>query len=95
MYAVIFTAELNEPDAGYSATAGRLRQLALNEYGCLKFVPCSEGDVEIAISYWSCLDDIQAWKNNPEHRQAQEIGKSRWYKSWHVQIVEVLREYGS
>jgi heme-degrading monooxygenase HmoA len=94
MYAVIFRAEFNHPDAGYSAAAARLRQLALNDYGCLKFISCSEDGREIAISYWSSLEDIQAWKNNTEHRKAQELGKSRWYKSYKVEVVEILREYG-
>lgn len=94
MYAVIFRAEIKQLDAGYSDIAQRMRELALGEYRCLEFVSSSEGNIEVAISYWESLEDIQAWKNNPEHRRAQELGKSRWYKSYNVQVVEVLRVYG-
>jgi heme-degrading monooxygenase HmoA len=51
--------------------------------------------VEIAISYWPSQDNIRAWKNNPEHQKAQAQGKSRWYKSYQVQVVEVLHQYAS
>lgn len=93
MYAVIFRAEINELDAEYPAVGARLRELAMNDYGCAEFISSTEGGYEVAISYWPNLEYIQAWKDNPEHRRAQALGKSRWYKSYRVQIVEILREY--
>lgn len=75
--------------------AERMRQLALSEYGCREFVACMEGGHEIAISYWDSESQIKAWKENSEHLRAQGRGRSRWYKSYTVQIVEVVREYGS
>jgi len=93
MFAVIFRAEINELDGAYAATAQRMRELAIEEYGCTEFTSCTEGSVEIAISYWPGRDNIQAWKNNPEHQKAQALGKSRWYKSYRVQVVEILRQY--
>ena len=95
MYAVIFKAEINEIDQLYSDTADRMRELAINEYGCTEFTSCTEGAFEIAISYWPSREHIKAWKSNPEHRQAQKLGKSRWYKSYQVQVVEVLNQYVS
>jgi heme-degrading monooxygenase HmoA len=93
MYAVIFRAEINELDAEYSDMTARMRELALNDYGCLEFFSTTDGSVRVAISYWPDLDSIKAWKNNIEHQQAQALGKSRWYRSYQVQVVEVLREY--
>ncbi len=95
MYAVIFRAEVKEFDESYSDMANRMRELAINEYGCIEFSSCTEGNSEIAISYWSSKEAIQAWKNNPEHKQAQALGKSKWYRSYQVQVVEVLHQYGS
>jgi len=95
MYAVIFKAEVNKLDKAYSEMASRMRELAINEYGCTEFTSCMEGNSEIAISYWPSKEAIQVWKNNPEHQQAQALGKSKWYKSYQVQVVEVLNQYGS
>ena len=93
MFAVIFTAEINQLDDLYSKTAIRLRDLAISEYGCTKFTSCTEGDREIAISYWQSKEQIQAWKNDPIHRQAQQHGRANWYKSYSVEIVEILHQY--
>lgn len=95
MYAVIFTAEVALLDSEYSETASRMREIAMAEYGCTEFISTTEGNNEIAISYWPSLDAIRAWKSNPDHLRAQALGKSRWYKSYNVQVVEVLREYGA
>ena len=95
MYAVIFTAKIGGLDDGYSRLAARMRQLALEEYGCTQFTSCSEGDQEIAISYWPSLEQIQAWKQNSKHLAAQALGRNKWYKSYKVEVVEILREYDS
>jgi len=41
----------------------------------------------------SSQEQISAWKNDPLHKHAQELGRSKWYKSYSVQIVEIIREY--
>ncbi|MEM8498049.1 MAG: antibiotic biosynthesis monooxygenase [Pseudomonadota bacterium] len=94
MYAVIFIAEVASLDSEYSETAARMREIAMSEYSCTEFTSTTEGNKEIAISYWPSLDAIRAWKSNPDHLKAQQLGKSKWYKSYKVQVVEVLREYG-
>jgi hypothetical protein len=93
MYAVIFTAEIRELDDEYSSSAIRLRELAMSHYGCTEFVACAEGNKEIAISYWPSLELIDAWKDHPEHRRAQALGYSKWYRSYEVTVAQVLRQY--
>lgn len=93
MFAVIFHAEIAQLDEAYFATAKTMRELALTEYGCLEFIATTEGTREMAISYWPSLAHIQQWKQNAQHLQAQELGKARWYKSYKVEVVEVLRAY--
>ena len=95
MYAVIFRAEINQLDDEYRDIAARLRSLAIEKYGCLDFVATTEGDQEIAISYWETLEQISRWKQDSEHIKAQQLGRSKWYRTCQVQIVEVLREYHS
>lgn len=68
MYAVIFKAETKELDESYFEMANKMKELAINEYNCIEFTSCTEGDYEIAISYWPSTEKIQAWKNNPEHQ---------------------------
>lgn len=93
MYAVIFRATIRELDSQYLDMAERMRELAINEYGCIEFTACTEGDKEIAVSYWPSLDSIKKWHQNSEHKEAQALGKSKWYASYQVQVTEVIREY--
>ena len=95
MYAVIFKAEINQFDKSYSETALRMRELATNKYGCTEFIAVTEGHHEIAISYWKNQEQIVKWKQDAEHLVAQEQGRSTWYKSYKVEVVEVIREYAS
>ena len=95
MFAVIFRAEIAQLDDQYLATANVLRDRAIKDYGCQEFNAWTEGNREIAISYWESLEQIANWKADPAHQRAQQEGRARWYKHYNVQVVEVLREYGS
>ena len=93
MYAVIFRAVVGELDREYSDAIERMKELALGEYGCVEFFALMEGERRVAISYWNSEEDIHRWKKNSEHLQAQALGKTKWYESYSVQVVEVRREY--
>jgi len=93
MYAVIFRAQTGLQDKEYLDTVTRMRELAFAKYGCIDFVALTEGDQEIAISYWHSQADIAAWKNDPEHNAAQNKGQRHWYSHYTVQVVKVEREY--
>jgi len=95
MYAVIFKAIIADIDDHYIQTSERMRSLALNKYGCLEFISATEGDQEIAISYWNSEQDISAWKQDREHLEAQRLGQSKWYASYQVEITEIRRSYSS
>ena len=73
MYAVIFRAEINQFDREYSDTAARLRNLAIEKYGCQDFVATTEGHQEIAISYWETLEQISLWKQDTEHLKGSSL----------------------
>jgi heme-degrading monooxygenase HmoA len=93
MYVVIFTAKLKQLDECYYETAVKLKEVAFDQYNCIKFTSCTEGDLEISTSCWHSLEDVKNWKQHTEHLQAQAKGKQEWYESYEVQVTEVLREY--
>lgn len=90
MYAVIFKASIAKFDDEYVRTAERLKELAFTKYGCQDFVSVTQGDEEIAISYWSSMQQIREWKNDPEHKRAQALGREKWYRSFSVEICEIV-----
>lgn len=93
IYAVIFRAQLAQPDEEYDQTAERLQDLARQDYGCIDFISLTSGYNEVSISYWEDLEHIQTWKTNAEHLLAQKTGKSKWFSSYQIQVVEVIRDY--
>ena len=93
MFVVIFRAKVRQFDADYSAMAARMRELAFSQFGCLGFTATTEGDQEIAVSYWPDEASIRAWKQHTEHLDAQQLGRDRWYTSYEVDIAEVKRSY--
>ena len=52
MYLVVFKAQIRSLDDAYLDTAKTMRELATNEYGCLDFHAVTEGNQEVALSYW-------------------------------------------
>ena len=95
MYVVIFRAEIADLDPEYEAMAKRMRDLAINEYGCREFVVSTEGNQELALSYWDNQDQIKAWRNNTQHLSAQSKGQNKWYSAYTVDVAEVVRSYGA
>lgn len=93
MYVVIFRAKIRRLDDEYAKVAARMRELALGEFGCLEFFSVTQGDDELALSYWPDEASIRAWKSHAEHVLAQELGRERWYESYRVQVAEITRAY--
>ena len=92
MYAVIFRATVADLDDEYLETAARLKELAFSKYGCREFSSVTEGNEEIAISYWETEQQILDWKNDLEHQLAQKRGREKWYRSFSVEVCEIVRK---
>jgi len=43
----------------------------------------------VTVNYWIDEASISNWKNNLEHRDAQEIGMTDWYKIYFLRIAKV------
>ncbi len=98
MFAVIFKATMNPNISAaeydlYLTTATKMRELAFAEYGCIDFTAVTEGQEEIAISYWHDEAAIKKWKSDTEHALAQAHGQHHWYKAYTVEVVEIKRAY--
>jgi len=91
-YAVIFSSQLTNDNAGYQSMAERMLALAAQQPGFLG-VESVRDDLGITVSYWSSLDAIRAWQQHAEHRQAQQQGRDQWYQDFRVRIARVEREY--
>lgn len=92
-YAVIFTSLRSDVTEGYSDTADRMVELAHGQPGFLG-VESARQAVGITVSYWASLEAIRHWKQDSEHRLAQQTGREKWYESYKVRICRIERDYG-
>ncbi|MBL4585158.1 MAG: antibiotic biosynthesis monooxygenase [Pseudomonadales bacterium] len=92
-YAVIFTATLTSDTDGYAEMAKKMNALAADQPGFLGVRGVTKNNREITVTYWRTLEDIQAWKEHPNHAAAQALGKSKWYSDYQVEIAKMERGY--
>ena len=94
-YAVIFSSQRIGPDAGYSAMADRMVELAATQAGYLGVESTRGADgFGITVSYWRSEADILAWKRNAEHAIARQQGREHWYGHFEMRVAKVERAYG-
>lgn len=91
-YAVIFTSTRTEVEAGYAEMATKMVELAKAQPGYIG-MESARNEIGITVSYWESLEAIKNWKANMEHVEAQEKGRTTWYKNYKVRIAKVEREY--
>ena len=91
-YAVIFSSVRTETNEGYAEMAALMEKLAKEQEGFLGLESARE-EIGITVSYWKDLGSIRSWKQNLDHIQAQQKGRTTWYKSYTTRIALVEREY--
>ncbi|MHC4876998.1 MAG: antibiotic biosynthesis monooxygenase family protein [Planctomycetota bacterium] len=94
-YAVIFTSSRTAMEhEQYDAMATRMVELAGQQPGFLGIECVRDSDGSgITVSYWQDLESIKAWKNVAEHREAQRLGREKWYRSFRLRICRIEDEY--
>lgn len=90
----VFRSRLREESVEeYRATASRMEELARAMPGLLDFKTFTADDGErVSIIVFDSLETQEAWRDNAEHRAAQQRGRTSFYESYRIQVCEVLRE---
>jgi heme-degrading monooxygenase HmoA len=91
-YAVIFTSVRTPGDNGYLQMAEKMLELAQEQDGFLGIESARE-ELGITVSYWRDLDSIRKWKENGDHKFAQQKGKDVWYQTFATRISKVEHDY--
>jgi heme-degrading monooxygenase HmoA len=47
----------------------------------------------VTISYFQSMAELVAWKNVPEHLEAQALGRSSFYREYEIEVAEIVRHY--
>jgi len=47
----------------------------------------------VTISYFESMKDLVAWKQVPEHLEAQALGRATFYSEYEIEVAEIVRHY--
>ncbi len=79
----------------YERLAPRIEALARTMPGFVSIKGYLAADGErVAIVEFDSEEHHNAWRNHPEHREAQRLGREKFYSEFHLQVCRVERAYG-
>ena len=96
IYLVTFRSRLREGNQEeYAAIATRMSELVRTVPGFIAYKSFSAADGErVTIAEFASENAVKAWRDHPEHREAQQLGRKKFYESSRVQVSVVERDYG-
>jgi len=47
----------------------------------------------VSIGFFEDESAVQTWRNLPEHRRAQQLGRARLFRNYRLRIASVIRDY--
>jgi heme-degrading monooxygenase HmoA len=51
----------------------------------------AEDGERLALVRWQDAATLEAWATDVKHRQAQRLGRERWYEYYKIEVAEVIR----
>ncbi|MEQ9812254.1 MAG: antibiotic biosynthesis monooxygenase [Azospirillaceae bacterium] len=97
MIAVIFEFEPNDnARETYLETTAAMRSLLDTIDGFIsieRFESLTTPGKILSLSFFRDETAVRAWRNLPQHRKAQALGRSRLFREYRLRVAEVLRDY--
>jgi heme-degrading monooxygenase HmoA len=79
--------EIEEADA-------RMAELAARMPGYVSYRQYVSADGEgVAVVEFTSHETAAAWRAHPEHREAQRLGRERWFSEYRITVCDVVRDY--
>ena len=95
MVVVIFRSRLKPGgEKEIEELGGRMYALGSAMPGFISYREYAAADGEtVAIVEFESLETLSAWREHPEHCQAQELGRSKLFSEYRITVCEPVREY--
>ena len=94
MVITVFRSRLRAEHAEeFQARAARMLELARSMPGFVSYkLYTSEDGERCSIVEFESSEQLRAWREHPEHREAQRIGRERYYQEYRLHVAEVARQ---
>ena len=95
MVITIFRPRLRpEHEKEYVQWAGRMHDLAVKMPGFISIKTFVAEDGErVSIVEFESEETMRHWREQSEHRQAQELGRTAFYSEYRIQVCQPIRDY--
>ena len=78
----------------YGEWAARIHDLAVKMPGFVSIKTFTAEDGErVSIVEFESEETMRNWREQPEHRQAQELGRKLFYSEYQIQVCQPIRNY--
>ena len=97
MHVIIFEVYPKQGKADdYFELAAELKPLLEEQPGFIaveRFQSLNDSQKYLSISSWESEKAIKNWRENIEHQQAQNVGKTSIFSKYRIRVAEVVRDY--
>ena len=96
MITIVFRTRIKaDADMAELETIGaRMAELATAMPGFVSYKDFAAADGEnLSLVEFMSTDTLAAWRNHPEHLDAQRRGREAFFSEYHIQVCEPIREY--
>jgi heme-degrading monooxygenase HmoA len=59
-----------------------------------RFASLTDDGKILSLSFWRDEAAVAAWRNHPDHRDAQAAGRNEHFADYRLRVAAVLRDYG-
>ncbi len=81
-------------EEAYRATSRRMHELVDHWPGFISLKEYTSEDGEVLdIARFADEASLEAWRQEPEHREAQRRGREEFYDHYRIQAARVIRDY--
>lgn len=96
MIVVVFRARLKPgiDEKEITALGERMYALGTAMPGFVSYRDYQSADGEsVSIVEFESLDTLAAWRDHPEHKQAQQAGRAKFFSEYRITVCESVREH--
>jgi len=77
----------------YEVVSARMVDLARGMAGFVDYKSFESADGErVTVVTFASLDEHRAWRDHPEHREAQRRGRERFYETYAIQVCTCISD---
>jgi heme-degrading monooxygenase HmoA len=95
MVITLFRSRLRlEHEKEYAEWAARMHDIAIKMPGFISIKTFGAEDGErVTIVEFESEETMRIWREQPDHRQAQELGRKLFYSEYRIQVCQPIRDY--